>query len=126
MEDFTTSTKHIPTFGKENPRDRNEEGRKIFINNVSEAMQYETFQELVEKHGTVEDFFNPGRGFAFLTFSTADEAYACINAMDNTTVAGKLVQMNIAKPKAEKPRGCKLFVHGVSQVEYESVMSANT
>ena len=117
MEDFTTSTKQIPTFGRDNPRDKNEEGRKIFINNVGEEMQYETFQEAVEKHGTVEDFFNPGRGFAFLTFSTADEAYACINVMDNTEVAGKLLQMNIAKPKAEKPRGCKLFVHGVSQVE---------
>ena len=38
----------------------------------------------VEKYGEVTDFFNPGRGFAFITFSTNDEAQACIKGMDNT------------------------------------------
>ena len=41
----------------------------------------------VEKYGEVTDFFNPGRGFAFITFSTNDEAQACIKGMDNTEVS---------------------------------------
>ena len=45
------------------------------------------------------DFFNPGRGFAFLEFSSNEEAQACIAAMDNTDVAGRTIQMNIARPK---------------------------
>ena len=101
----------------------------------------------VEKYGEVTDFFNPGRGFAFITFSTNEEAQACIKGMDNTEVrstlvkleisrqsenfdqvGGNTIQMNIARPKGEKPapgtggkrqqaaEGCKLFVHGVTQV----------
>merc|ERR1711915_1125632 len=50
-----------------------------------------------------------------------------IAAMDNTEVAGRTIQMNIARPKGEKPapgtggkrqqapEGCKLFVHGITQ-----------
>ena len=60
------------------------------------------FQAEVEKHGEVTDFYNSGRGFAFLTFSSNEEAQACIAAMDNTHVAGRDIQMNIAKPKGEK------------------------
>ena len=63
------------------------------------------FQAEVEKHGEVTDFYNSGRGFAFLTFSSNEEAQACIAAMDNTHVAGCNIQMNIAKPKGEKTPG---------------------
>ena len=59
----------------------------------------EEFQDEAQQHGEITDFFNPGRGFAFLTFSTSEEAKACIAAMDGTEVAGKTIQMNLAKPK---------------------------
>merc|ERR1719357_1431885 len=124
VEDMKTPTKADQSFGD---KSMSEEGRKIFIHNVGEEFTYETFQEQVEKYGEVTDFFNPGRGFAFITFSTNDEAQACIKGMDNTEVGGNTIQMNIARPKGEKPApgtggkrqqaadGCKLFVHGVTQ-----------
>jgi len=125
IDDLKTPTKgHDKSFGD---KSFSEEGRKIFIHNVSEESTYEDFQEAVEKHGEVTDFFNPGRGFAFITYSTAEEAQACIKAMDNTEVGGRSIQMNIARPKGEKPapgtggkrqeapEGCKLFVHGITQ-----------
>jgi len=125
VDDMKTPTKAADqSFGD---KSMSEEGRKIFIHNVGEEMVYETFQEKVEKFGEVTDFFNPGRGFAFITFSTNEEAQACIKGMDNTEVGGNTVQMNIARPKGEKPApgtggkrqqaadGCKLFVHGVTQ-----------
>merc|ERR1719153_1755758 len=125
LDDIKTPTKgHDKSFGD---KSFSEEGRKIFIHNVSEEATYEDFQEAVEKHGEVTDFFNPGRGFAFITYSAAEEAQACIKAMDNTEMAGNMIQMNIARPKGEKPapgtggkrqqapEGCKLFVHGVTQ-----------
>ena len=59
----------------------------------------------MEKYGEVTDFFNPGRGFAFITFSTNEEAEACIAANDNTNIAGRDVQMNIAKPKVRDGGG---------------------
>merc|ERR1719225_989119 len=125
------------SFGNKSFND--ETGRKIFIHNVSEEATYEDFQEAVEKHGEVTDFFNPGRGFAFITYSTNEEAQACIAAMDNSEVAGRTIQMNIAKPKGERGgdrggrgggrgrgggggggrreeiEGAKLFVHNVSE-----------
>jgi len=99
---------------------------KVFIHNVAETTGYDAFKSKVEKFGTAKDFYNPGRGFAFLTFSSLAEAEACIAAMDNTEVVGQKIQMNIAKPKGEKgnmsgkgrqqaAEGCKLFVHGVTQ-----------
>ena len=127
---------HNQSFGN---KSFNEEGRKIFIHNVSEEATYEDFQEAVEKHGEVTDFFNPGRGFAFITYSANEEAQACIAAMDNSEVAGRTIQMNIARPKGEKGgdrggrgggrgrgggggggrreeiEGAKLFVHNVSE-----------
>jgi len=125
LDDIKTPTKsHDKSFGD---KSFSEEGRKIFIHNVSEEATYEDFQAAVEKHGEVTDFFNPGRGFGFITYSTAEEAQACIKAMDNTEVAGRTIQMNIARPKGEKPapgtggkrqeapEGCKLFVHGITQ-----------
>ena len=94
----------------------------------------------MEKFGEVTDFFNPGRGFAFVTFSTNEEAQACIAAMDNTEVAGRTIQMNVARPKGDRggdrggrgggrgrggggggggrdaaAEGLKLFVHNVSE-----------
>merc|ERR1712203_342351 len=83
VDDMKTPTKADQSFGD---KSRSEEGRKIFIHNVGEEMVYETFQEKVEKFGEVTDFFNPGRGFAFITFSTNEEAQACIKGMDNTEV----------------------------------------
>merc|ERR1719204_1160984 len=124
VDGMYTRTKADQSFGD---KSMSEEGRKIFIHNVGEEFTYETFQEQVEKYGEVTDFFNPGRGFAFITFSTNDEAQACIKGMDNTEVGGNTIRMNIARPKGEKPApgtggkrqqaadGCKLFVHGVTQ-----------
>jgi len=127
LDDLKTPTKsHDQSYGG-GDKSFSEEGRKIFIHNVSEEATYEDFQAAVEKHGEVTDFFNPGRGFGFITFSTNEEAQACIAAMDNTEVAGRTIQMNIARPKGEKPApgtggkrqeaapGCKLFVHGITQ-----------
>merc|ERR1712107_181164 len=95
----TPQKSHNNSFGN---KSMGEDGRKIFIHNVSEESQYEDFQEAVEKFGEVTDFFNPGRGFAFVTFSTNEEAQACIAAMDNTEVAGRTIQMNIARPKGDR------------------------
>ena len=64
------------------------------------------------------DFFNPGRGFAFLTFSTSEEAEACIAGMDNTEVAGRIITMDMSRPKGGDFGDCggtRLFVLNVSE-----------
>ena len=115
------------------------EGRKIFLKNLGKKFVYEDFKEKVEKFGEVSKFLNSGRGYCFLTFSTAEAAAACIAALNNTKVAGKTLQMNIAKEKpapatepttaptptpaptpakdtfTKRVEGCTLFVNGVKQ-----------
>merc|ERR1719220_2005176 len=59
-----------PQKGGHNKSFNQPEGRKIFVHNVSEEATYEDFQATVEKFGEVTDFFNPGRGFAFLEYSS--------------------------------------------------------
>ena len=59
--------------------------------------ELEELKAEASKHGEIRDFFNPGRGFAFLTFSSSAEAKACIEAMNGTEVDGKTIKMNIAE-----------------------------
>merc|ERR1712083_1218942 len=58
-------------------------------------MGYEAFG----KHGTVTDAYNPGRGFAFITFASAAEANTAIEAMEGQEVCGRTIQCNVAKPR---------------------------
>ena len=95
--------------GDEGRRGDSEEGRKIFIGNCGEDVTQDDIQEAAEQHGEITDFYNPGKGFAFLTFSTPEEALACIAAMDGTEVAGQVVRMNIAKPKGNGRRNLVMF-----------------
>eukprot|EP00092_Neocalanus_flemingeri_P026239 GFUD01028440.1.p1 GENE.GFUD01028440.1~~GFUD01028440.1.p1 ORF type:complete len:386 (-),score=125.17 GFUD01028440.1:24-1181(-) len=101
------------------------ERTKIFIRNVGKEVVYEDLLDKVERFGRVTEFLNLGRGFCFLTFSSAEAANACISALNNSEVAGQTIQMNITRKKSEagptgkdaseNVDGCKLFVHGVKQ-----------
>jgi len=95
---------------------------KIFIRNISKTVVYEDLQAKFEQFGEVADFVNPGRGFSFLTFSSAEAAIACVAALNNTEMAGKTVEMSIARGKQaagtdtpKNAKGCKLFVHGIKK-----------
>jgi len=79
------------------------EGKKIFITNLGKKFVYEDFKEKVEKFGEVTKFLNSGRGYCFLTFATAEAASACIAALNKSKIAGKTLQMNIAKVAKDKP-----------------------
>jgi len=97
------------------------ERKKIYIRNVGKDCVYEDLQETVEKFGEVTDFFNAGKGFCFLTFSSGKAAKDCVIALNKTEIAGKTVLVNIAREESETLaasnviEGCKVFVHGVKQ-----------
>merc|ERR1712012_998239 len=80
-------------------------GLKLFVHNVSEDTSNEDLGEAFGKHGTVTDSYNTGKGFAFITFSTADEAQAAIAAMSGTNVCGRDIDCNLAKPKGSAGGG---------------------
>jgi len=78
------------------------EGAKLFVHNVSEETSQEDLRYAFESHGTVTDAYNPGKGFAFIQYSSPAEAEAAIKAMSGTHVCGRDIECNIAKPRGEK------------------------
>ena len=77
-------------------------GQRVFIYNVGEETTFENVQEPLEKYGKVTDFNNTGKGFAFVTFKTREGAQACVAKLDMKNLAGKTVQVSIARPKMNK------------------------
>lgn len=85
--------------GRGGGRPQAAEGCKLFVHGVSEDTPNEDLQGVFEKHGSVTDTFNPGRGFAFVTFATPDEATKAMSALNESDVLGRVVSINVAKPK---------------------------
>jgi len=129
---------------KINPEEVSEGGCKMFVHGVNEDTDCNDLAAPFYKHGDVTDSFNPGRGFAFITMATPEEAQACIKALDGTEVCGRTIQLNLARPKGAPPpagggrgggkgggrnnaeeQGLKLFVHGVGEeVSSDTLMNA--
>ena len=81
------------------------EGSKLFVHNVSEDTPQDDLFTEFGKHGTVTDAYNPGRGFAFITFASAAEANKAMEAMEGQEVCGRVIQCNVAKPREDKSGG---------------------
>ena len=81
------------------------DGTKLFVHNVSEETSQDELKKAFGKHGSVTDTYNPGKGFAFVTFSSPDEAQAAISAMNGTNVCGRDIKCNIAKPIGDRGGG---------------------
>ena len=81
------------------------EGAKLFVHNVSEETSQEDIWAAFAEHGTVTDAYNPGRGFAFVTFGSAEDAKKAMDALEGQEVCGREIQCNVAKPREQKSDG---------------------
>ena len=87
------------------------ESVRLCVNNVSDDTSEDDLKTAFSVHGTVRDVYNPGKGFAFVTFATVEEAKAAKNAMNGQKVCGKEIECNYAKysqrvlKKVQKWRG---------------------
>ena len=77
---------------------REVEAAKLFVHNVWEASG-DQLEKAFGQFGKVTDTYNPGRGFVFVTFSTAAEAQAALNAMNGSKLFGYIIDVKIAKQK---------------------------
>jgi len=75
------------------------EGIRLFVSNVDENTSKDDLKAAFEPHGTVTDVYNPGKGFAFVTLSTKDEAEKAIEALNGKEVCGKEIGCNVARFK---------------------------
>ena len=112
---------------KERPKKKTEVNRKtIFIRGIDKDFDFDQHKSKFQKFGKIFGFTNSKKGHGFLTFSSPEEAAACIEALDNAEVGGRKLQLNLARGnqgrEEEDNQGCKLFVHGVKQEVKEEAL----
>ncbi|MCK9368875.1 RNA-binding protein [Candidatus Dojkabacteria bacterium] len=79
---------------------------KIFVGNLNFDTAIEALVEIASKYGEVAESYKPmGKGFAFITFKTKEAVDAAIEGMNGMTVDGRELNVNIARPREERPRG---------------------
>ena len=79
---------------------------KLYVANLSYNTTEAELRTAFEAFGNVTDIFvatdretGRPRGFAFVTFSTADEAKVAIEKMNGTEIDGRALTVNEARPK---------------------------
>ncbi len=85
---------------------------KLFVGNLSFNTTENELQDMFAQHGTVveanlmmdRDTGRP-RGFAFVTMGTPEEAQKAIEALNGASVGGRNLNVNVAKPREERPAG---------------------
>ena len=85
---------------------------KVFVGNLSFNTTENDLQDAFAAHGQVVEatlmmdrMTGRSRGFAFITYSTPDEAQKAIAAMHGAQLDGRALTVNIARPKEERPPG---------------------
>jgi len=83
--------------------------KNIFVGNLSFGTSEEAVRSLFEAHGTVDrvnivrdrDTGQP-RGFGFVEMTNDNEGTAAINALNGRDLDGRTLNVNEARPKAER------------------------
>lgn len=79
---------------------------KLFVYGVSIRTPKEELQAEFEKFGEVLDAYNSGKGYAFITYQSKQEAEDARDALNGQTVCGQEIKVDVAKPRGSgRPRG---------------------
>ena len=85
---------------------------KLFVGNLSFDTTENDLQDTFAAHGSVleanlmmDRVTGRARGFGFVTMSTPEEAQNAINALNGTSINGRALTVNVAKPREERADG---------------------
>ncbi|OIQ91023.1 RNA recognition motif containing protein [mine drainage metagenome] len=85
---------------------------KLYVGNLSFNTTEDSLRDAFGAFGTLTDVFiatdrdtGRPRGFAFVTFSTAEESKLAIEKMNGTELDGRALTVNEAKPKEASTGG---------------------
>ena len=85
---------------------------KLFVGNLSFNTTENSLHEAFSAHGNVVEatlmmdrMTGKSRGFAFVTFSTPEEAQKAIEALSGAQLDGRALTVNVARPKEDRPPG---------------------
>jgi RNA recognition motif-containing protein len=84
----------------------------IYVGNLSFEVSEEDVQAAFEAFGKVESvkvikdkYSGASRGFGFVEMPSKDEAKAAIAGLNGKELKGRALNVNEARPRAERPRG---------------------
>jgi RNA recognition motif-containing protein len=84
----------------------------IYVGNLSFDVSEEDVQAAFEAFGKVESvklikdkYSGASRGFGFVEMPSKDEAKAAIAGLNGKELKGRALNVNEARPRAERPRG---------------------
>ena len=86
--------------------------KNLYVGNLPHSTTEAELRNLFEAHGAVEKITlvterdtGRSRGFGFVEMTNASEADKAIAALNNTDLGGRMLTINEAKPKSERPGG---------------------
>lgn len=84
---------------------------KLFIGKLSFNTTNESLENLFKQYGTVvsaqvimDRDTNRSKGFAFVEIEDQTAAQAAINALDGKEFEGRIIVVNVAKPREDRPQ----------------------
>jgi len=82
---------------------------RLYVGNLPFSIREDALRALFEKHGGVASTSivmdretGRSRGFGFVEMTSAEEGQAAINALNGTTVEGRALVVNEARPREER------------------------
>ena len=69
---------------------------KLFVYGVSSSCPKRILEEEFRRHGRVSDVFITGKGYAFITMESKDEAEDAIDALNGKKIDGQDVKVEMA------------------------------
>ena len=87
------------------------ENKKLYVGNISYDLDNDSLKETFEAHGEVvsaqiimDRETGRSKGFGFVEMATLEGAESAIGALNGTSVAGRPLTVNEARPQADRPR----------------------
>lgn len=86
--------------------DMNSDGIKLFVYGVSASCPRNILESEFSKCGRVNDIFNTGKGYAFITMADERDAKIAVEDLNGQTLDGQEIKVEISHGKGStKPRG---------------------
>lgn len=92
---------------------------KLFVGKLSFNTTDESLRALFAEYGTVasaqvikERDTNQSKGFGFVEMEDQEAAQAAINALDGKEFEGRIIVVNVARPREDRPTGGNNFRGG--------------
>jgi RNA recognition motif-containing protein len=84
---------------------------KLFVGKLSYDTTNDSLQKLFAQYGTVisaqviiDRDANRSKGFGFVEMEDATAAQAAINALDGKDFEGRIIVVNVARPREDRPQ----------------------